>query len=597
VKQAISKADMAEITGGNHAITHMPGKYLTFILCALSLMFAASLFKNLSYPLFWADESMTVMHGKRVLEYGYPKVHDGKNVLYDLRHPNPTLGVDERTDAFIGGANWGQYYIAAIGVKLAEMSDDVFTKTAIIRTIFALAGLLGLALLAFLASQFFSSRSSKAGFLILFAFLELISVPLVLHLREARYYPLTVFLVALTVFVYTRFRILNQTGYSGVLALLTVSLFLLFITFSPAYFIFLTAIFLFETLALSKRLFHERQRGQGEAMSPPFTPKGLFRDYAKGMLPLIISLIAISPLMVFFRMTHIAEEMSKFNTLSSNTDTLHMYLNNLSIIWRYFASSDFGYLAILLKFGLLFCLVLKLFNKSPFPFDMPKAAFSNFLTILFITYFVAIAKIPNFLFTRYFIPLQPVLALIIILDSAVLYNFFSRWRSVAAVYCKGALIIIFTGAVLFNVATSLDNIEGHVYELSHPYKGPLDYVIPFIKERYAATDNLVIATNYEETSFMYYLNAKVIVGFVGNNLEQDSRIVPDVIVYRKAWPKFREVFSAFLTRGRYGRISFPIDDYPTNNIPELNWSPPYVHRFRTVETEDNWMKADIYLRM
>jgi hypothetical protein len=296
-------------------------------------------------------------------------------------------------------------------------------------------------------------------------------------------------------------------------------------------------------------------------------------------------------------MTHIAEEMSKFNTLSSNTDTLHMYLNNLSIIWRYFASSDFGYLAILLKFGLLFCLVLKLFNKSPFPFDMPKAAFSNFLTILFITYFVAIAKIPNFLFTRYFIPLQPVLALIIILDSAVLYNFFSRWRSVAAVYCKGALIIIFTGAVLFNVATSLDNIEGHVYELSHPYKGPLDYVIPFIKERYAATDNLVIATNYEETSFMYYLNAKVIVGFVGNNLEQDSRIVPDVIVYRKAWPKFREVFSAFLTRGRYGRISFPIDDYPTNNIPELNWSPPYVHRFRTVETEDNWMKADIYLRM
>jgi hypothetical protein len=597
VKQAISKADMAEITGGNHAITHMPGKYLTFILCALSLMFAASLFKNLSYPLFWADESMTVMHGKRVLEYGYPKVHDGKNVLYDLRHPNPTLGVDERTDAFIGGANWGQYYIAAIGVKLAEMSDDVFTKTAIIRTIFALAGLLGLALLAFLGSQFFSSRSSKAGFLILFAFLELISVPLVLHLREARYYPLTVFLVALTVFVYTRFRILNQTGYSGVLALLTVSLFLLFITFSPAYFIFLTAIFLFETLALSKRLFHERQRGQGEAMSPPFTPKGLFRDYAKGMLPLIISLIAISPLMVFFRMTHIAEEMSKFNTLSSNTDTLHMYLNNLSIIWRYFASSDFGYLAILLKFGLLFCLVLKLFNKSPFPFDMPKAAFSNFLTILFITYFVAIAKIPNFLFTRYFIPLQPVLALIIILDSAVLYNFFSRWRSVAAVYCKGALIIIFTGAVLFNVATSLDNIEGHVYELSHPYKGPLDYVIPFIKERYAATDNLVIATNYEETSFMYYLNAKVIVGFVGNNLEQDSRIVPDVIVYRKAWPKFREVFSAFLTRGRYGRISFPIDDYPTNNIPELNWSPPYVHRFRTVETEDNWMKADIYLRM
>jgi hypothetical protein len=40
-----------------------------------------SLFKNISYPLFWADESMAVMGGVRVLEYGYPKVHDGKNVF------------------------------------------------------------------------------------------------------------------------------------------------------------------------------------------------------------------------------------------------------------------------------------------------------------------------------------------------------------------------------------------------------------------------------------------------------------------------------------------------------------------------------------
>ncbi len=108
-------------------------------------------------------------------------------MLYDLQLPDRSLGIDKKTDAYIGGANWGQYYFATLGIKLAEMSDDLFTKTAIIRITFALAGLAGLAILAFLAMQFFHTRLSKTGFLTLFVFFELISGPLVLHLREARY--------------------------------------------------------------------------------------------------------------------------------------------------------------------------------------------------------------------------------------------------------------------------------------------------------------------------------------------------------------------------------------------------------------------------
>ena len=50
---------------------------------------------------------------------------------------------------------------------------------------------------------------------------------------------------------------------------------------------------------------------------------------------------------------------------------------------------------------------------------------------------------------------------------------------------------------------------------------------------------------------MYYLNATVTVGYVGNNLEQDSLIIPDVIVYRKAWGNFGTLFSIFLALGRY----------------------------------------------
>jgi hypothetical protein len=421
-------------------------------------------------------------------------------------------------------------------------------------------------------------------------------VPLVLHLREARYYPMTIFLVAFTVFVYSRYRILNKTGYPGFLSLLTVSLFLLFVTFSPAYFILLASISLFETTLLAKDFFRRhRTVRSGGGPGVPTPSDQLFKRWLRGMLPLTLSLIAVSPLLSFFRMFHIAEEMSKVNTLASNTDAVHMYLNNLSIIWRFFASSDYIYLAILLKAGLLVCFALQIFHEKPLPIDRLKAAFSSFLTMLFIVYIIAIAKIPNFPFTRYFISLQPVLTLIIILDAAVIYNFLSQYRPSAIFRSLG--IALFMGFVFFNISQNMTCLEGHIYELSHPFKGPLDYVIPAIRNNYANTERLVIATNYEETSFMYYLNAKVIVGFVGNNLEQDSLVIPDVIVYRKTWGNLGELFSAFFAAGRYRRMEFPAVDYPINNLPELNWSPPWVHRFRTEETGDKSAQVDIYLRM
>ncbi len=54
-------------------------------LALLAVLFSISLFKNISYPLLWCDEGDTAMYATRVLEYGYPKVHDGKNVLYVVR--------------------------------------------------------------------------------------------------------------------------------------------------------------------------------------------------------------------------------------------------------------------------------------------------------------------------------------------------------------------------------------------------------------------------------------------------------------------------------------------------------------------------------
>lgn len=533
---------------------------------------------------------MTVMHGERVLKYGYPKVHDGKNVVYDLRHSDPTLGIDEKTDAFIGGANWGQYYVAAIGVKLAELTSDIFTKTAIIRTVFAFIGLAGLAIFAFLTSQFFSTRSSRAGFLTLFVFIELISVPLVLHLREARYYPVTIFLTAFIIFIYIRYSILKKGGYMIYATLLSVSLVLLFVTFSPVYFIFLGAIFFYESAGFIKDLFSNYTEKHGQ-------PGNDFKYFIRTILPLIFSLIAVSPLIFFFRTFYIADAMAQHNALLSRDSTWNMYWTNISTIWKYVTSLDLIYLAIFLKLCQLISFIKLSFRRDVSASNILNLNLSAFLTFFFAVYFFAIARIPNFTFTRYFIPLQPVLAVIIILDLALVYNLISLRQFKGFNYYKVILLIIFAGFILTNISRNTEQLKGHIYELSHQYKGPLDYLIPFIKETYRDTDNLVIATNYEETSFMYYLNSKIIIGFVGNNLAQDILEVPDIIIYRKGWGNFKDIFLSFVLKQRYQRISFPVFDNQVNNIPETNSLFVIPHRFNTSHTEDESMKVDIYLRM
>ncbi len=68
-------------------IVSYKNKILIVIVFLLSIIFAFSLFKNIAHPLLWNDESETAMFARRILEYGYPKVHDGKNILYLMALP------------------------------------------------------------------------------------------------------------------------------------------------------------------------------------------------------------------------------------------------------------------------------------------------------------------------------------------------------------------------------------------------------------------------------------------------------------------------------------------------------------------------------
>ncbi len=538
----------------------------------LFFLFVTSVFKNISYPLFWADESMTAIGSERVLEFGYPKVHDGKNVFYDLRHSNPKLGINEESDAYVGGTGWGHYYFGIIGYKLAELTDDIYAKTGLYRATYAVAGLFGLLLIGFLISRCFADKFSKYAFISLFLLFELMSISLALLLREVRYYSLVLLLSCLIIGLYSSYRFCRPFDIKVIVCIESISLWLLFITFFPVYFICILSIGLSELVIAA----YEYSKSDLVTAAKKAFPVALF---------LAISFIGVYPLFSYFKTFEISGAMNEFNGYNRG-----MYWNNVSTIFNYFKCFELLLLAAAMKIFLIFD-ASKLFAQHS-----PIFKVSNFLTLFVIVYVFAIAKIPNFIFTRYIIYLQPFLSIIIILDLFIILHLYST-HSTRLINAKMLLpITVLAGLFIYIFSTNLQNVKGHFYEMSHIYKGPLDFTIPFVKEMFPKTDTLVIAANYEETSYMYYLKCKVIVGYTGNNLAEDSTVNPRIIAYRKFWGNHVSIFLGYMQKGTFENKSFAVYDNPFNNIPELNVMPAFNHQFETLPPSSRDNAVCLYIR-
>jgi hypothetical protein len=563
--------------------------WILIISTVLFLLLLCSLFKNISYPLFWNDESMAAEGAKVVLEYGYPKVHGEKNVFSDFRHSDPTIGINEKDDAFAGSSGWGQYYYSVIGHKLAEKTDDFYTKTGILRSTYAIAGLLGMLFLAFIAWRFVSGAFARNVFLALFLLFSLISISHTLHLREVRYYSLALLLSSIIVGLYIRFRFYKPFNKIIFVASEAAALWLAFVTFSPLFAITLFSMGVSELFIFVARC--KRTNFIGAL------------QYAWPALALaVIAVISVIPMVIelkYFEIASALEELYNFNA--------GMYWRNVWDFFQDYKKQELLFVAIAMKIFLL-CYMKKIRTQNPLLFKV-----SAFLTLYFLTACFITARVPHDMSIRYVTYLQPVLSVIIIFDLfMVLYATRSKQLHVPKHKTKQAAAVaekritpkmvfpLLVFALLFSYTffNNLHKVKGHVYEMFHQYKGPLDYTIPYIKETFPRADTLVIAANYEEYSYMYYLGSKVIVGYVGNNLEEDAKLVPDIVAYRKLWPRFAGLFNNYLSRARYEPVSFPVFDSPLNNSPGFDSEqyPLFNHRSKTFYTDDPKQATYLYIR-
>jgi hypothetical protein len=556
------------------------GVLLKSLIVLLIVLLALSIFKNISYPLLWNDEAETAMFAKRILTFGYPKVHDGKNVLNLLELPDKSLAIDAGSDAYVVTV-WGHFYFAVIGELVSRLTDDIYLKTALLRIPFGIAGFVGLLIIALTGLPFFGERKKRLYFLAAFFFLELLSIPLMLHMREVRYYSLALLLLSIIFYLYSRYAVFKTLRLSFYIPLLTISMLLLYNSFPPPFFACAATIGLIELCRFIKR------RSARELM--------------QSTLPLIIAVLVVLPLLRFFHTADISKAYALFFHISGFLQK-GLLLSTVSFLWQY-------ELLCVILFARISALTLQRFVK-PHVMSLGKDKLkrtvisdgvqeerkeimcrmnaSNCLSILIVLYVLLASKIPlPVIYERYLIFLQPFLSIILLFDLFNSASLLSQVQSVPVRKCLKVIPLIMAGLFVVYGFNKIELLKHHIYELFHQYKGPIDYAVPYIQANYKDTENLTIATNYEECSLMYYLGSKVIIGYVGNNLKEDMTMTPDIIIFRKKWTytSKAEIFAPFFAKARYRPVAFEVFDNTVNNIPQISGAIRHLFKTKMARTE------------
>jgi hypothetical protein len=520
---------------------------LESLLCAaLALLFGASLLRHLDAPLLWNDEGDTAMFASRILEVGYPKVHGARNVLYEFA-ADPSVGIDEASDAYIG-KTWGDFYFAVPGVWWAQRSDDPGARTFRVRLPFALAGLAGVAAWLWAVWPALGGDARRrARFACAVVALCALSISLTLHLREARYYPLLVLGTGLWLGVHLRGAVFGSlTGWRYALATALCASFVFHVFFAA----------FFPLLALCAADAALQARG---------------RDRVRALLPHALAALLALPALFFFESVAIAARFSR--ELGANAAS---WWSNALAVLAHFARHEWLVAALVARAA-----AAVLARGAPDAQRAHTRAARAVATrlLVFAAGYAAVLCVNPLCYERYFVAWSPALAAAFALDAFSAQALLAGRPRALRAACAALLCTVVAGSLV----ARRDALAGRVAELRAPVRGPLDFAVASLRERYPDIASLTIATNYEAEPLMFYLGSRVIVGLALGNIAEERALEPDVVIPRRRWPRSMAELRPFLARGRWQEEPLPVQDVHTNETPSLTPSPsnPDPHRFVT----------------
>jgi len=504
---------------------------------AVLLVAAFLIFFRLDQRLLWADDAETALLGRSILVHGVPTAYDGRNVV------SQEVGREYRADYVWRWTPWLEKYLAA--ASFALLGESTFAA----RLPFALAGLLSVVSVYPLALALFRDR--WVGILAM-AFLAL-SVPLILHVRQCRYYSLAILASIWIVYFFVGL----VRGRRGAAASLTVAMTVLFHSNILASF------------------------GMAIALFPCVVVLGFDRAALRRGTIVAASLLLFNvPWALYFDVLGKTEE-----KLYSFWDNFRSYLE-LTNRYTFPAAA------------LVVFLVLAWFLRQRRPL-LDAQTWRPFLALLVMiaVYVVTISTAP-WSFYRYTVNLLPL--------SAVLLAFMCcgvlRWNGIAGTLFTACLLLtaifhqisawpvsflkynVQSEGRSFPVCDTIFPLGNYLYEVTHSYVGPMEHLVGYLSQNARAGDRIFIS--YGDLVLKFYAPQEVRGGQSGQPLAGWPE--PEWVIVRSFFrfadrPQLRadaEKMLAWLNQlpADYQPVPAPWTDVPWDDIPE-----PQLHWFRVPE--------------
>ncbi|MFA5339540.1 MAG: glycosyltransferase family 39 protein [Candidatus Omnitrophota bacterium] len=156
------------------------------LLALLLVLGSLLIIPNLADRPLWEDEASSAVLAKNVLSFGYPAAWDGRNLIV---HENTGFKFDRSFAYYL--RSWLEFYV--ISLFFMVLGPSTFTA----RLPFAIFGILSIIL--FYRLVFRLADKKTAG---LASLLMIISVAVLLHIRQCAYYSLLTFMTLLTTTLY-----------------------------------------------------------------------------------------------------------------------------------------------------------------------------------------------------------------------------------------------------------------------------------------------------------------------------------------------------------------------------------------------------------
>ena len=418
----------------------------------LGLLVIASflLFKNLDNIYLWQDEAETALLAQNILEYGYPRAWDGKNVI------TQNAEKDFNKQYVWTWSPWLQLYITAGSFWL--FGANTFSA----RLPFVFIGLASICLFYLFTRKFSESKQLA----IISTTLMVTSIPFLLHARQCRWYMTAIFATIWMLYAYLKLQ--RKEKFATIH--FTFSSIFLFYSNSISFFGILGGIILHYLYC------------QLRSLTKP--------SLKSIVIPIFSSLLFIVPWIIY------SKAWDKSNPFEEYS--LPVLSRMLAFLFKHLLSINNFFFPFVFIIGILWIFLKR--KKEDFNTTWKNTVFILFpivCTIVFLSFM-------PWIYFRYLIPLVPLCCLLV---GLIIDRILTTSRIVAY---SVLLLLIFTNIFSLTVPPYQVRFDflNYLYEITHDYDDPNEGIVNYLK-KHGNADQFVI-TNYGQLPIMFYTNMRTI---------------------------------------------------------------------------------------